>query len=74
MTTLHHVGLSGGKDSTALWGWILNVATIDDVVAWSMTAHGAKRLLTEEELQAEGEQIDDFDGGLSCKSAMGHCE
>jgi 3'-phosphoadenosine 5'-phosphosulfate sulfotransferase (PAPS reductase)/FAD synthetase len=29
MRTLHHVGLSGGKDSTALWGWILNESGID---------------------------------------------
>ncbi len=29
MAKVYHVGLSGGKDSTALWGWVLNESGYD---------------------------------------------
>jgi hypothetical protein len=51
-----------------------SLGSIADLARWSMTAQGAKRDLTPEELQAEAEEDEDFDAGLSCKSAMGSCE
>lgn len=44
-------------------GTLVNVATIDDVVAWSRTGHHRPN-------QFEM----DFDEGIVCESGLGHCE
>jgi 3'-phosphoadenosine 5'-phosphosulfate sulfotransferase (PAPS reductase)/FAD synthetase len=54
-------------------GETFDVATIDDAVRWSMTEHGGKQFPLAFMYDMDDEE-EDLDGGLSCKSAMGHCE
>lgn len=66
MSTKHVVGFSGGIDSQACAGWVLERFPTEDVVEWSKTTHGGKQLaLPIVEIEAENG---------TCSSQYGLCE